>query len=430
MNYKIILIIILITGAAIRLFNLEYPNKPVFDEVHFASYANDFANQRPYFDIHPPLGKVIYALPLLGQNEKFSQYQFLKTVQGDEPGKIKNIKPVKSYGDFPYYNLRLISVFFGVLLTLSVFLFVKVLTKENVPALLAALFITFENSIITETRFIFMNGIYLSLGFLALYFLFKEKTKPFIAGVFWGLSLSVKFIAIVFLGPVLIWFLLKKNDERRKNLKGLISFLIIGFLILFFTFYVLNIVLIPQEKSVKFYQDIFASKINLNNEFVLYLFEFTLSLSGYTGGVTSHPWQSNWYTWPLMLKPMPYYIQNFPPKLIGLIGNPVIYYLSFAFFILILIKFKKYFLKNDKREVFLILLSGYIFSILPFLFIKRPAFLYHYFPALIFLICLISLIINEHLKTLKTDQKKFLISALIFSIILGFAIVAPYTYGL
>ncbi len=57
----IALAVILAIGLGLHLYRVSYPDRPVFDEAHFATYAADYVKDRVFFDIHPPLGKLIYA---------------------------------------------------------------------------------------------------------------------------------------------------------------------------------------------------------------------------------------------------------------------------------------------------------------------------------------------------------------------------------
>jgi dolichyl-phosphate-mannose--protein O-mannosyl transferase len=41
---------------------LKWPAQVVFDEVHFGKFVNGYITGRYFFDIHPPLGKLLIAL--------------------------------------------------------------------------------------------------------------------------------------------------------------------------------------------------------------------------------------------------------------------------------------------------------------------------------------------------------------------------------
>lgn len=44
-----------------RCFKLNDPQEVVFDEVHFGGFASNYLRREYFFDVHPPLGKLIIA---------------------------------------------------------------------------------------------------------------------------------------------------------------------------------------------------------------------------------------------------------------------------------------------------------------------------------------------------------------------------------
>lgn len=417
---KLILFAILTVSVFLHVFNITKPSEPVFDEKHFVTYAVNYRQNRPILDIHPPLGKILYALPLFFlDSTPVNDFKFINLKKDNLTGNlIFNVFP-KDYGKFPFIPLRLVSGLFGVALLLAVYLFIKNFSGSESAALLGALFITFENALLLETRLILLNGMYLTFGFLALAFLFKEKSQPFLAGLIWGLALSVKLVAVVFLGPVIIYSLMKKSSAFAEFLiSGSIVFLII---ILF-----MNSLFIAPAERLALYNSLglpLAEKIWSDTAFGQNLqaavAELNISLSGYTTGVNPHPDQSKWYQWFLMIKPVNY--AESEDKMLALVGNPVVWFLSLAAILWSIFKFKKN---------YLVLVGGYFFSLLPFIFVDRPAFLYHYFPALIFGISLAAILISEKLDHLSSLEKKRWLIGLSSVVILFFIIISPLTLGL
>lgn len=417
-------LIFLILGISFffHIFNLNQPNQPVFDEAHFVTYAVAYANHQPHFDIHPPLGKVIYSLPLFFLNKQsYANAQFIILNKDPSTNHLNSKVILKDYQNFPYIILRLINVFFGLALILAVYLFIKTVSGNTLAALLGSFFIAFENAILLETRLILLNGMYIVLGFLALTSFLKEDKqsislgKQFLAGSIWGLALSVKLVAIVFLGPVIIYSLIK-----RRNFW---IFFISGLSILFLGWFFINILLVNSSEWWNFYNSLIPLIRQSSSSFLrslqVFFVNLNISLSGYTSNVAPHPDQSQWYQWPFMIKPIKYLGDK-----IMLISNPVVWFLALAGIVYGLIKITK--LKKER----LILLSGYVFSLVPFIFIERPKFLYHYFPALIFGISLTSIFIAEHLESLTPPARKKWLAILVGSVILAFIIISPFTFGL
>ncbi len=57
----VLIAILIILTAATRLPYFGYPDEVVFDEVYFARWSTNYFRGEFYFDIHPPLAKMILA---------------------------------------------------------------------------------------------------------------------------------------------------------------------------------------------------------------------------------------------------------------------------------------------------------------------------------------------------------------------------------
>ena len=56
-----IFILFTLSAMALRLFRISEPRQVVFDEVHFGGFASHYLKGTYFFDVHPPLGKMIIA---------------------------------------------------------------------------------------------------------------------------------------------------------------------------------------------------------------------------------------------------------------------------------------------------------------------------------------------------------------------------------
>jgi dolichyl-phosphate-mannose-protein mannosyltransferase len=54
----LIVIALLVIGSIVR-FQLQDPAEVVFDEVHFGKFSSFYVKQEFFFDVHPPLGKLL-----------------------------------------------------------------------------------------------------------------------------------------------------------------------------------------------------------------------------------------------------------------------------------------------------------------------------------------------------------------------------------
>lgn len=49
-------------ACIVRFYNISEPDQVVFDEVHFGAFAGQYIRREYYFDVHPPLAKMMNAL--------------------------------------------------------------------------------------------------------------------------------------------------------------------------------------------------------------------------------------------------------------------------------------------------------------------------------------------------------------------------------
>src|SRR5258708_6858219 len=210
--------VILLVSLGLHLYRIDYPNQPVFDETYFATQSADYINHIPFVDLHPPLGKLIYACVLAARGKLLGDAQFIKVDWNENiKGTEAVYDPTRTYGNFPYVALRTTSALVGVLLVLMFYFFLRSLGIPNVGAVLGASLVALESAMLIETRLILLNGMYILFGFTALTFYFKKKPWPFAAGVLLGLALGVKMVAIVFIGPLLVYrYLMSRERETGK----------------------------------------------------------------------------------------------------------------------------------------------------------------------------------------------------------------------
>ncbi|MFA6365006.1 MAG: phospholipid carrier-dependent glycosyltransferase [Candidatus Paceibacterota bacterium] len=426
----------------LHFWRIDIPNTPAFDEIHFATYAADYVKKITFFDIHPPLGKFIYATPLffVDANALIDSEYAKQEKKSDDLSIITTTSFFKPFNHFPYQALRTIGALFGLLLVYSIFFFLKSLTRNNITALLGMCFIVFESALLMETRLILLNGMFLAFGFLALGFLYKEKPNLTLTGIFWGLALSIKLISIVFLGPILFFFFSRRLLFPKTSF---VRLCIISFSILFFLWVVISAIFLPVESRLAFYASFFEIphfiiKINhivdisfptlFASQIKAFFIESYVAIRGYTVG-KFHPAQSPWYLWPYMI--MPFNYSPITKVNMVLLGNPFVWMLGtlsvvFSLCVLALTRLRGWITQNNAKSV---LLVGYFSSLLPYALLHRSTFLYHYFPALIFSICLASVYIQEHLETLSEKRKKRVLALIIGGTLLGFAFAAPFIYA-
>jgi len=447
-------------GVLLHVINVDYPDRPVFDEAHFATYAADYAYRRPHLDIHPPLGKTIYAAAILlfDQNPP-DESRFVKIEKDSRSTNILYEVLDRPYGGFPYIALRLTNAVFGILLPVFAYLFLRQIVSGTLIPLLAAFFILVENSLLVETRLILLNGMYLAFGLAALTcFFHRQRRKPLLGGILWGFALNVKLLALGFSGPVIISLLVDRDIPLATRIRNAAAFFFAGIGVFLILLAALNSFFVPVDERISYYQTLIpwisrsAPEDAFPNAPAMFrtvlphakatLVELNTILSGYTVGVDSHPAQSNWYLWPFMVGPILYFpdalqdalaaVMNGAAGIIVLMGNPVVWFGGTAaviwIFVDILRRGKQIIL--EKYRIPLLLLGGYALSLLPFMtVVKRVAFLYHYFPGLIFSILLTSFLVGKSIEAQSPRRRFQLLLSVIALAVGGFILISPYTFG-
>ncbi|XP_013793858.1 protein O-mannosyl-transferase 1-like [Limulus polyphemus] len=199
-------LVMFLIAVTTRMYRLEEPRGIVFDELHYGKFAILYMKRTFFFDGHPPLGKQLIALAgyLAG---------FDGNVQFDRIGS-------KYPNGFPVWSLRAVPAFFGSLLVPVVYHLIVELGLTHKTAVLAAVLVILENSLLTQSRFILMESMLLFFSFygiLALLKFRKLKNKPFSPSWwFWlfmmGSSLTcaicvkyIGFFSAVLAGTIITW---------------------------------------------------------------------------------------------------------------------------------------------------------------------------------------------------------------------------------
>jgi len=432
-----------------RFFNLNIPSKVVFDEAHFGLYATKYFSHQYYFDIHPPLGKMLLAISgFLGKAK--SGFDF--AVNGD-------------YGDFNFLALRFLPALLGSLLVLLIYFFVKELGFSKRVAFLSSFLVLFDNALILQSRLILLDIILLFFIFLSFYFfILNKKYSPFslkcylfhfLTGLSLGAAISLKWTGFGILG--IIWFLAfsdisLKESFKKENLIKIFSLLFLPFFIYFLIFIIhFSLLPLPCSSNCGAVLDPYLKNtsntlyLNFNqppegNIFKKFIETNKLMLASNLGSTMTYYYQSDWYSWPFMIRPIHYFQESQGDKIshIFLFGNPIIWWLGIIgvigilylwiknFFCSFKLKLPSSFYSENSRVLFLC----YLVYLLPFAAIERFLLIYHYLPALIFSIILFSVFFDGILETFFSKKKaNFLFLGLLILIFLSFLYFSPLTYG-
>lgn len=369
---KFLLITILLLAAILRFYRLGYPKGYVFDEVYHAFTAREYVAGHKeawawwttpppgvaYEWTHPPLAKEIMAGSMILLNSQES------------------------------WTWRFPGVLLGILSIYLVYLLAQKLFNKKTISLISAFIFSIDGLNFVQSR-TGMNDIYY-ITFVLASLLFILNKKYFWGAVLLGMALSSKWAAIytyLLFIPLLI--------SNRSYRQVLFFFIIppVIYLLSYIPFFLLGHT--PQQF------------IQLQQQMWWY----------HTGLKATHGYSSPWWSWPLNLYPVWYFVDYQGNKIANIFasGNPVIFWGgSIAIFFTIWDIFRK------KMSSLLIVVLGFLIFWLPWAISPRIMFLYHFSPCVPFL----SIALGYQLR----KQKYILI--LLGLMVLSFLIIFPFLTGI
>ncbi|KAE8266621.1 hypothetical protein A4X09_0g5721 [Tilletia walkeri] len=167
-----IMAVLTLLGAALRFWQLSNPPEVVFDEVHFGKFAAYYIRREYFFDVHPPLAKMLHALGgwLAGFDGVFE---------------FENIGDKYLKFGVPYVRMRSTSAIIG---TLQVPLLYGIMRETGMNAAISAFttcLLIFDNGHITQYRLILLDApltLFMMWSFYAYLRFYKQRYNEFSAG--------------------------------------------------------------------------------------------------------------------------------------------------------------------------------------------------------------------------------------------------------
>lgn len=334
---RILLILLglgVVAGVFFRVFWLSYPHVQVFDEVYFPVFANDYLHGVDVFDVHPPFGKFVITIGIW----LFGNAQI---------------------------GWRIMPLLFGLAgIWLLAYLWWKH-TKDFVGTLFAAFCIAVDGLFIAYSRVGLMDGIlfFFMIACVAAMLRAQPKKPLLLVATLIGLTASIKWVGLAVLIPVgyLAW---------RKG----------RWIELMFSLWwsaVVYLAMVGLGEYLDGVPEVLKAIVSWHIEAA----QYHLHLNA------THPWSSPWWSWPLLTRPVLFIYdaaQDGAVQVMTTLGNPILWWTSSlavigSFFHLVYLRIWK---KTAVVDHPLILpLLGWAAAYLPWAFIGRVVFLYHYMPA-------------------------------------------------
>ena len=389
-----------------------------FDEIYFPRTAYEQINGLSIYErTHPPLGKVFMEIGIL-------------------------LFGMSTFG------WRFSGIFFGTLLVPLVYAFALKVFKKSFWAFAAAFLMMFDFMRLTQTRLATIDTYACFFSLAMTYFMydyfttksyetgFGRSLKPlFLSGLMFGLGAASKWTCIYTGGALAILFFVAKIRElfdvgagrayrfpdraggffgKKKRqtavsaepqpvtMEGYVIRNLIPTLLVCIVFFVI----IPAAIYTLSYIQYMPSnpgksliQIVVDNQ--KYMYDYHSKLDA------THAYSSMWYTWPLMVRPIWYYVgYNVPAGMrstISAFGNPAIWWIGIP-----CIFGSSYIAWRNKDRRMAFFTVAYALQYAPWILVNRVCFIYHYFSAFAFSIFFIVYLLKE------LTEKKIIPKAVVF----------------
>ena len=429
-----------------------------FDEIYHGRTAYEHLHgQRPYETTHPPLGKLLMAAG------------------------------IALFGMTPF-GWRFAGTLIGVLMLPALYLLAKQLFKRRDLAAFSMAAFSLDLMHFTQTRIATIDSfpvffILLSYWFMVRYmqadvFAVEEGEKPVLftkaywksliplafSGLMMGLSIASKWIglysavglAVLYFtaiyrqyraGNIAFCYSTDGSDEslsanQVKRIKGAQNhalnraFITCGFCVVFF-------VLVPCIVYYLSYIPYLAPTGKVTIERVIQAQIGMLEYHSTPGLGMDHPFQSPWWQWPLILKPMWFAQDNFEPagyaSTIMCMGNPWIFYVGAVCMIATIvalfarqINWKRSGLSlrhGDGNLTVYVLVIAFFSQYLPWVLVPRSMYMYHYFASVPFIILATAWVLGR-LAERKQNLMRLLLGIYLLLALAYFILFYPFASGM
>lgn len=386
----------------------SFRNSMYFDEIYHARTAYEFLHGLPtYENTHPPLGKILISVGI--------------AIFGMNP-----------------FGWRIMGTLFGIAMLPFLYLLGKKMTGNTPAAALACFLFAFDFMHFTQTRIATID-VYITFFVIAMYyFMYSYCSMSFydtpphktflplgLCGVCMGLGIACKWTGVYAgCGLALLFFahLLRRYREYLyakahpgKSTNGIDHKYIVknfpNYTIKTIDFCLTFFVLIP----VVIYLLSYLPFVNTAHPGLLdrMLANQTSMFNYHSGLEATHPYSSSWYEWPTMVRPIWYYsgyVTDAIKEGISAFGNPVVWWIgipAFIYILYLLIRNNAFLcsltrhtktesstdtaitLSHREYATAAFLAVGYLAQYLPWFFVTRITFIYHYFPSVPFVVLMI-----------------------------------------
>jgi dolichyl-phosphate-mannose-protein mannosyltransferase len=405
------IIIVCIISILLRFWGLDRFNEFVFDEVYYAKFANNYLTGTKFFNSHPPLSQYLIAIGIwIGDRLPFGQ-------------DTKNLLTGSLHSTFSY---RWMNALFGSFIPPLVAAISYQLSYRLSYAFLAALLISLDGLFLVDSRYALNNVYLIFFGLVGqLCVLMAIRTGEIhrfrlmiFAGIAFGASIACKWNGLWFLIGIYflllfvqIWSAIDRHPlhhssgadaslfDRLAKIRLVEVVVILGILpiIVYSLLWIPHLIQNPTPNFI----DVQLAILNYHEKV--------------GNGNEIHPYCANWYTWPLLMRPLAYYFNQYKPNYyhdVHAMGNPVLWWLAFAAilgcgWLLIKDRLTSQQVVGHQIEslnlhdlgIPIFILTNYLINLLPWVKVTRCLFIYHYMGAVLFAIMGLAWFVDRWLRS-------------------------------
>ncbi|MDL2225983.1 phospholipid carrier-dependent glycosyltransferase, partial [Eubacteriales bacterium OttesenSCG-928-M02] len=365
-----------------------------FDEIYHARAAFEQLNGMPVYEtVHPPLGKMLISagIAIFGMNP---------------------------------FGWRVMGALFGIFSVPLFYILAKRIFKRTGLAAFTTLLWAADGMLFVQSRIATLDVFITFFILLMVYFMYRYWEMDFftdglsatlvplgLCGISFGLGVATKWIGLYCgAGLAIVFFI--SLFHRYKEYKLAKAALLLGKgnytlqqEIMVETFYgnviknllfcCIYFIVLPIVIYLSAYlQHMFSKEDPFTFQKIL---TQNVNMFSYHSALTAtHPFQSMWYTWPVIDRPIFYYSGEHAPvgtiESIASFGNPIVWWLGLAaaLYCLVTVWIRKGEDKTNTGFLLILLLSVYV----PWMFITRAVFIYHYMASVPFIILLIGCVVK------------------------------------
>ena len=378
----------------------SFMNSTYFDEIYHARTAWEHLHGIwPYEISHPPLGKLILSVGV--------------SLLGMTP-----------------FGWRFMGTLFGVLMLPVLYVFLKKLFGGRAVPALGTVLLASDFMHYVQTRIATIDTyavFFILLMYLCMFeYLRRGSLKALaLSGLFFGLGAASKWTCIYAgAGLAVLWAMhwLRRAEEEhnpavfRAYLRNCLFctgfFVLVPALVYYLSYFPYG-----QAEGHSLFSLDYARMVLENQSFML---------NYHVGVVAEHPYSSRWYQWMLNIRPILYYLEYFDDgkrSSICAFLNPA---LCWGGLMSLLVLLYTAIFRRDRTAGFILI--GYLAQMVPWVFVQRLTFAYHYFPASVFLVlglCYVFALMRDNCRNWRIYAGAFTLAS-----ILLFALFFPALSGL